>query len=152
MQATTAGLTAVWIDDEQAVIVRWDGRASVRRVTSDVPVHHRSTGHVRHDPTFRHGGGGIPDDTFERDRAGHLREFLEAVVAALPADGDVEVLGPGTARGQLARTLAEADHHRGRARAIRTTPSGPLTDRQLIAWLRAQTGDPPRRRGIEPEP
>ena len=151
MTTTTIEATAVWIDDGCAVIAHWDGTASVRELRSDVPAHRRSTGHVRHDPTVRHGGGAPPDDRFERDRAGHLRDFLESVAVAVPATGDVEVVGPGMVHQHLAQVLAEIDRHRGRSRAIRTTTMGPLSDRQLIAWLRERAGDPPRRRGIEPE-
>ncbi len=142
---------AVWIDEEQAVIATWDGHPDVRRLVSEVPPHHRSTGHVRHDPRTRHGGGGVPDDSIARDRAGHLRDFLDEVALAVPTTGDVEILGPGSVRDQLAACLVRADHHRGRVRAIRTTAAGPMTDRQLIAWLRGRSGDPPRRRGIERE-
>lgn len=151
MTTTTIEVTAVWIDDERAVIAHWDGTASVRQLRSDVPAHRRSTGHVRHDPTVRHGGGAPPDDRFERDRAGHLRDFLESAAVAVPATGDVEVAGPGMVRQHFAQVLAEIDRHRGRSRAIRTTSMGPRTDRQLIAWLRERAGDPPRRRRIGPE-
>jgi hypothetical protein len=142
---------AVWIDDERAVVATWDGSPDLRHLASEVPPRHRSTGHLRHDPRTRHGGGGVPDDSIARDRAGHLRDFLDEVALAVPTTGDVEILGPGLVRDQLARCLARADHHRGRARVIRTTAAGPMTDRQLIAWLRGRTGDPPRRRGIEHE-
>jgi hypothetical protein len=142
---------AIWIDDERAVVATWDGSPGVHHLASEVPPHHRSTGHVRHDPRTRHGGGGVPDDAIERDRAGHLRDFLDKVTDAVPTTGDVEILGPGSVRERLAVVLARADHHRGRSRSIRVTPAGPMTDRQLIAWLRDRSGDPPRRRGIERE-
>jgi hypothetical protein len=151
MMTTTREATAVWIDDACAVIAQWDGTASVRELRSDVPAHRRSTGHVRHDPTVRHGGGGAPDDRTERDRAGHLRDFLEMVAISVPATGDVEVVGPGNVHEHFAQILAEVDRHRGRSRVIRTTTMGALTQRQLVAWLRERMGDPPRRRGIEPE-
>jgi hypothetical protein len=151
MTTTTRGTTAVWIDDARAVIAQWDGTARVHELRSDVPAHHRSTGHVRHDPNVRHGGGGLPDDQMERDRAGHLRAFLERVAVTVPATGDVEVLGPGSVHERFAEVLAEVDRHRGRSRTIRTTTLGPRTERQLVAWLRERMGDPPRRRGIDQE-
>ncbi len=148
MTTLTHARTGIWIDELEAVVVRWDGGATVRRVVSDVPAHHRSTGHVRHDPTVRQGGGGVPDDRFERDRLGHLRAHLSAVAAVVPADDDLEVLGPGTVHEQLARLIAADDRHHGRTRRVRATASGPLTERQLIARVRDLAGDPARRRGL----
>jgi hypothetical protein len=52
-------ITLVWIDSAEAVIHRWHaGRVQRTHVESHVPIHRRSTGHIRHDPTIRHGGGG----------------------------------------------------------------------------------------------
>ena len=151
LSAATRDACAVWIDDDRAVIATWDGTPGIRHVTSEVPPRHRSTGHIRHDPRTRHGGGGIPEDAIERDRAGHLRDFLDEVAAAVPTSGDVEIVGPGSVGERLAHVLVRADRHRGRSRAIRSAPAGPMTDRQLVAWLRDRTGDPPRRRGVERE-
>ncbi|HSL76351.1 MAG TPA: hypothetical protein VK867_05360, partial [Candidatus Limnocylindrales bacterium] len=53
-----ASTALVWIDAREATIVRVSGDgATVRRLESEVPAHHRSTGHVRHEPSVRHGGG-----------------------------------------------------------------------------------------------
>ena len=75
--AVAAGAVAptllVWIDREHAVLARWEGGPRVERVVSDVPPRHESTGHVRFDPSMRHGGGGAAQDKIERDRLGHLR-------------------------------------------------------------------------------
>ena len=51
----------VWIDSHEAIVVRWeDDQARIERVTSQVPDHHKSTGHVRHDPAVRHVVDGGP--------------------------------------------------------------------------------------------
>lgn len=64
--------TFVWIDSRGAVIVRWqDDRPRLERVASEVPAHHRATGHVRHDPGVRHGGG-PPQTAAAPPRLGHL--------------------------------------------------------------------------------
>lgn len=136
----------VWIEAEEAVVARWDGQAHLTRVSSDVPARHRSTGHLRHDPRLHPGGGGPPTDRIERDRLEHLREYLERVAAIVPPDESVHVTGPGPVRDELARLLRAADRHAGRDRCVETSASAPLTDRQLVARLRALAGDAPRRR------
>ncbi len=137
----------VWIDADEAVVVRWNGWSKLDRITSEVPPHHHSTGHVRFDPSGRHGGGGEPQDRIERDRRGHLRAYLAEVAKHIAPDDDVEILGPGTVRDELARLLRNDDLLHGRHRALATAASPRLTDRQLIARLRDRIGEPaPRRR------
>lgn len=140
--------TLVWIDTERAVIGRCLGPSAeptTEGLTSDVPAHHRSTGHVRHDPT-RHGGGGPAADLIERSRQEHLRRFIEQVAQHIPDDA-VEILGPGTTREHLVRRLRERDVAQGVWRDIRCVPSEALTERQFVARLRYLAGRPaPRRR------
>lgn len=144
--ATQATLI-VWIDADQAVLARWDGESRIERIASDVPAHHESTGHVRFDPSVRHGGGGAAQDKIERDRAGHLRAYLTDVAKMIGPYENVEILGPGTVREELARLLRGDDLEHGRHRVVDTAASPPLTDRQLIARLRDRMGEPaPRRR------
>lgn len=136
----------VWVDAREAVIVRWAaGVPSVDRHLSDVPVHRRSTGHVRHDPTMRHGGGGAPQDAGEHQRLEHLDRFLDEVADLLEADEDVVLVGPGTVHERLETRLRALDGARHRVRPIGVGRAGPLTERQLVARLRAHLGISPRR-------
>jgi hypothetical protein len=138
----------VWIDAREAVLVNWamDG-AHVRRMRSAVPPRHVSTGHVRHDPTFRHGGGGAPQDAGEHDRQEHLTRFLDAVAAALPTT-DVLVLGAGPVHERLARLLSVSDATHGRLREVRRAAAPRRTLGQLVSLLRELRGDSPRRRSL----
>jgi hypothetical protein len=141
--------TLVWIDAREAVIVRWqEGRAGVERLASDVPAHHRSTGHVRHDPAVRQGGGGPPQTAGEPHRLEHLGQFIEEVASRLAPDDDLLILGPGTVHEHLERLIRERDQHHGRHRDMTCEASPPLTDRQLIARLRHMAGEDPRRRTV----
>ena len=143
---TRPAWTLVWIDSRQATICHWRaGQAHYERVHSDVPAHHRSTGHVRHDPTTRHGGGGPPQTAGEPRRLEHLARFLDQVVARIPDHEDVAILGPGTVRQHLERILCERDARRSTARAIASRAAGPLTDRQLADRLRRLVGAAPIR-------
>jgi hypothetical protein len=139
--------TLVWIDAREAVIVGWHGdSAQIERVGSDVPAHRRSTGHVRHDPATRHGGGGSPQSAGEPHRLEHLERFVDLVAARLPPDDDLIVLGPGTVREHLERHVREIDDRQGRVRDISAEPSPRRTERQLVARLRhVLDADPPRR-------
>jgi hypothetical protein len=130
--------TLVWIDAREAIIVRWvEDQAVVERIASDVPVHRRSTGHVRHDPLVRHGGGGSPQDAGEADRLEHLARYLKDVAERLPATDDLTVLGPGTVRGRLVSVVRRDDRRHRVQRAIDTRPAPPTTEPELVARLRA---------------
>jgi hypothetical protein len=139
----------VWIDSREAVIVRWlDDRATVEHLASDVPAHHRATGHVRHAPAFRHGGGSAPQTAGEPRRLEHLERFMAQVGDRISPDDELLILGAGTVRERLQRHVVDDDERHGRTRSVSTEPSSPLTDRQLIARVRHLAGDEPRRRTI----
>ena len=147
--AEAAGVTLVWIDAREAIVVRRiDGASRFDHIQSDVPAHHRSTGHVRHAPGVRHGGGGPPQTAGEPHRLEHLARFVDAVAARLPRDEDLLVIGPGTVHEHLARQLAEEDARHHVSRDIRSEAAPPLSRRQLAARLRRSAGDEPRRRTV----
>jgi len=141
----TVTRTLVWIDAREAVVVSWlEDRAQVERFVSDVPDHHKSTGHVRHDPGCH--GGGAPQTAGESRREEHLNRFVELVAARLPADDDLLILGPGTTRERLERRVQALDRHHPFHRTVTTEPSAPRTDRQLVAIVRHLAGADPERR------
>jgi hypothetical protein len=142
--------TLIWIDSEEAIIVRWADRATVERVRSDVPGRHKSTGHLRVDPNVRHGGGGASADTMERARREHLRAFLQEVAEHVPETDDVTVVGPGLVRERLERDLRADDRRHGRLRHVHCAAAERLTEEALVAHVRELAGDAPRRRGTEP--
>jgi hypothetical protein len=140
--------TLVWIDSREAVIVRWhDGDVRLERMESEVPAHHKATGHVRHDPTFRHGGGG-PQTAGEPHRLEHLKRFIDQVANRLTPGDSLLILGPGVVHERLARHVAGSDAHRRRHREIACEASRPITDRQLVARLRMFAGVEARRHTV----
>lgn len=140
--------TLIWIDAREAVIVRWSGETVVvERLLSDVPAHHRATGHVRYDPGVRHGGG-RPQTGGEPHRLEHLRRFVELVADRTDTDDDLLVVGPGVVHERLARRVRDLDRSRSRTRIVSCRTTGPATDRQLIARLRLFAGAAPRRRAV----
>jgi hypothetical protein len=147
-QTAEAATTLVWIDSEEAIIVRWADRATVERIRSDVPGRHRSTPHMRVMPTIGHGGGGSTADIAERARREHLRSFLDEVAAHVPDADDVTVVGPGLVRERLERSLRADDRRHGRRRHVHSAAAERLTEQELVAHVRALAGDAPRRRGL----
>lgn len=142
-------IALVWIDSREAILVRWGGTsADIERIESEVPAHHRETGHIRHDPLFRHGGGGPSQSAGEPHRLEHLERFLDRVEQRLPDEAEVVVIGPGTVREHLCQRLREAATVRGVAQLILSEASPRMTEPQLIARLRKLRGENPRRRTI----
>jgi hypothetical protein len=142
-------LALVWIDSREAVVASWQaGTVEVERVQSDVPAHRRSTGHVRHDPTTRHGGGGPPQSAGEPRRLEHLARFLADVEHRLPQSADLLLLGPGMVHERLAREIRAHDMQHRVSRSTRCEVAPRMTRRQLIARLRLAAGDRPRRRTV----
>lgn len=142
-------VTVVWIDAAEAVIVRLRGdQARLERVESEVPAHHRATGHVRHVPAVRHGGGGSPQTAGEPHRLEHLKRFVVDIANRLPPGDDLLILGPGVVHERLERHVSESDDRHGLDRDITCETSPPLTERQLIARGRRFAGDEPRRRSV----
>jgi hypothetical protein len=137
----------VWIDAQQAIVVRWrDGAPRIERIASDVPAHRHSTGHVRHDPVIRHGGGGGRAQTAgEPHRLEHLQRFVEGVASRVAAVDELLILGPGTVREQLQRRVREIDERHQRERSVTCEASPRLTDPQLMARLRHICGADPYR-------
>jgi|GEM_PF-1662941 hypothetical protein len=142
----TQDCTVVWIDAREAVIARWQaGAVGLERHHSDVPAHHRATGHIRHDPAVRHGGG-APQDAGEQRRLEHLARFVEFVATRVPPDDELVILGPGTVRDRLEHQIRETDRHASRTRGVTCQAAARLTDRQLVARLRHAAGADQRRR------
>lgn len=142
-------VTLVWMDSREAIVVRWlAGSARLERIESEIPAHHRSTGHVRHDPMVRHGGGGRPSTAGEPHRLEHLERFIDQIAMRLPPEDDLVLIGPGTVREHLERRIRETDEHHRRTRQISCESSTRLTDPQLVARLRRLVGADPRRRTV----
>jgi hypothetical protein len=134
------GFALVWIDSERATILRWRGRVVTEKLVSDVPPHVRSTAHVQHNPSVRHGGSGRGQDDAERRRNEHLRAFLHAVADRLREDDPIEILGTGTVGERLAALIRRRSARLPSPPSIEAFHSMPRTPRQLAAHLRQRLG------------
>jgi hypothetical protein len=127
--------TGAWISAHAATILCWSPEVTARfHVDSTVPDRHRSTGRA---PTDRAGDDGRRDE--------HLRTFFEAVARALPADDDLLLVGDGEVVDHFAVRIRGEDEAQGRVRRVEVAKSGPISDAQLIARIRAFAGSPPKR-------
>ncbi|HYO42417.1 MAG TPA: hypothetical protein VES19_04395 [Candidatus Limnocylindrales bacterium] len=143
---TEGATTLVWIDSEEAIIVRWADRAAVERVRSEVPGRHRSDGHSTLADAMRIDGGAM--DAHERARRDELRHFVDAVACRVPDTDDVMVVGPGVLRGRLERVIRADDRHHGRRRLVHSGAAERLTEQELVARVRAIAGEAPPRFGV----
>jgi hypothetical protein len=141
-ESTAHDQSLVWIDTRRAVVLTWEGeRLNTLRLTSDVPPHRTSSGHIRHDPSVRHGGGS-DQSAGEARRTEHLRRFVEQVAGTIPVTHPVVVIGPGETREQLQHVLVQSDIDHGRLREVDCRSAGRLTEPQLVARLRELAGAP----------
>ncbi|HLE89124.1 MAG TPA: hypothetical protein VI733_03620 [Candidatus Limnocylindria bacterium] len=128
--------TLVWVDAARAIIVRWDGAAGIEWLVSEVPARRRGGGHVTHDSALRAMGSRPANG----HRLEHLRQHLRQVADRIDPRDDLEVIGPGTVRERLAALVVEDDRVHRRRREVRTNPSPPLSEPQLVARIRATAG------------
>jgi hypothetical protein len=136
----------VWVDAREAVIASGAGATlELERLESDVPAHRKSTGHIRHDPGLRHGGG-ASQTAGDRRRLEGLARFLARIQRRISPASDLLVIGPGPLHERLVRAIRGSDRRHRIDRLVRHAAAGRMTARQLVARLRAASGDLPRRR------
>lgn len=135
----TIPYTLVWIDSERAHVARWSDGPHLVLLLSDVPSHRHSTGRTPIDPwTGR--GAGRAQAAVDAQRNAHLARFVATVAERIGPLGPVEIVGPGPVRDHLRRAIVEADERSGHERTVISSPAAPMTERQLVALLRARVG------------
>ncbi len=151
VQATDGATTLVWIDSEEAIIVRWADRATVERVRSDLHAHPGGHGNGHgHGPqglAGRHDAG--QRDVAQRARQGDLRLFVDDVAARVPGSDAVTVVGPGVLRARLERMLRADDRRHGRHRLIHSAAADRLSEQELVARVRELAGEQAPRVGLD---
>ena len=127
--------TGVWISADSATVVHWSPQVRMlRRIVAPVSGRRRSSGRA---PTE-------PQPAGEAQRDEHRRTYFDAVVRVLGED-DLLLVGDGEVVDHFADHVRALDAPHGQPRRILVEKSGPLTDRQLLARLRAFAGSPARR-------
>jgi hypothetical protein len=119
--------TGLWIDHSGAVIVIVsDDGEETKRIESGMEKHTRFSGGSRSEQ-----GGG--EDQQDRRFTGHLNAYYDAVIAHLRDAESILLFGPGEAKGELEKRLANKGLG-GRIVGIETVDK--MTDRQIAAKVR----------------
>ncbi len=134
---TAQRTTGVWISAASAMVLRWgpEGVTVRERFDSTVPGWHRSTGRP---PTEDHPVG-------EGHRDEHMRVFFARVGGTVPFDDDLLLVGDGEVVEHFAHQIKGRDRSRDVDGRIEVDKSGPMTEPQLLARLRAFAGSSARR-------
>ena len=134
---TTSQTTGVWISAASATILRWGPEVvTIReRIDSMVTGRHRSTGRP---PTEEHQAG-------EGHRQEHMRVFFAKINATVQVDDDLLLVGDGEVVEHFAHQIQDHDRSRNAARRVEVEKSGPMTEPQLLARIRAFAGSPAKR-------
>jgi stalled ribosome rescue protein Dom34 len=116
----------LWIDHRKAVMVfLTDGREEIREIESNMEKHVRFSGDLSEE--------GSADDTRDRQFAGHLNRFYDDVIACIHDAESILILGPGEAKGELAKRLES----RGlKERMVGIEAVDKMTDHQIAARVR----------------
>jgi stalled ribosome rescue protein Dom34 len=121
---SAAGL---WIDHSKAVIVIVSDKGEeTEQIESGMEKHVRFSGGSRSEQ-----GGG--EDQQDRQFTGHLNTYYDAVIAQLRDSESILLFGPGEAKGELEKRLANKGLG-GRIVGIETVDK--MTDRQIAAKVR----------------
>ena len=127
---SAAGL---WIDHRKAVIVVvTDKGEEIKLIVSKVEKQLRRSGgsplkgpyEAQQDPL---------DDSRQREFTGHLNIYYDAVIACIREADSILIFGPGEAKGELEKRLANKGLG-GRVDGIETVDK--MTDRQIAAKVR----------------
>jgi len=117
----------LWIDHSKAVIVIVSDKGEeTKQLESDMEKHVRFSGGSRSEQ-----GGG--EDQQDRQFTGHLNSYYDAVIAQLRDSESILLFGPGEAKGELEKRLANKGLG-GRIVGIETVDK--MTDRQIAAKVR----------------
>ena len=120
------GKVGLWIDHKKAVMVFLsDGGEEIRVLASNMEQH----------VTFSEdlSEGGTAADIRDRQYAGHLDRFYDDVIAYIHDAESILLLGPGEAKGELAKLL-ESKGLKQRLVGIETVDK--MTDPQIAARVR----------------
>ncbi len=116
----------LWIDHRKAVMVfLTDGGEEIRVLASNMEKHVRFSGDSSE--------GGSADDMRDRQFASHLDRFYDDVIAYIHDAESILILGPGEAKGELAKRL-ESKGLKERMVGIETADK--MTDPQIAARVR----------------
>jgi hypothetical protein len=127
MEELMKSAAGLWIDHSKAVMVIVSAeREETKQIESGMEKHVRFSGGSRSEQ-----GGG--EDQQDRQFTGHLNRYYDEVIAHLRDTESILLFGPGEAKGELEKRLAN-EGLGGRIVGIETVDK--MTDRQIAAKVR----------------
>ena len=135
---TNAGL---WIDHREAIIVVLKGAGEETKVIpSTVEKHLRRSGEPDHG-AFE--SQDVPaDDSRQREYAGQLARYYDAIIAHLREAHSILIFGPGETKGELKKRF---EQHSGTPPTLTLETTDKMTPPQIVAKVRHHFHqDPPR--------
>jgi hypothetical protein len=123
----------VWIDHRKAVIVAvTDTGEEIRLIISQTEKQLRRAGDSPLKGPYE--AQQVPaDDSRERKLTGQLNIYYDAVIASIRAADSLLLLGPGEAKGELAKRL---ERHHFSGRIVGSETADKMTPRQIAAKVR----------------
>lgn len=131
-------VAVVWMDAEQALVVRWrDDEPIIERLASGVPPRRRAVGSVRRGPARPSGGGRVPGHGTEGRHQEQMDRYVGTLARMLAGLRAIEVIGRGLPHEQFATLLQDLAGRLGEAISVTSeTTSRRPSERQLMARLR----------------
>ena len=128
----TKSEAGVWIDHREAVVVvLTEGGAETMRISSSVEKQLRRSGDPDHGPFEAQE---VPaDDSREKGYTGHLAPYYDKIVAQLREAGEILIVGPGEAKGELQKRFEKAPSD---ARKVALETADKMTEPELVALVR----------------
>jgi hypothetical protein len=124
----------IWIDHRKAIIVELtpDGE-TIKTVQSQVEKHPERGGDSPMKGSYE--ARQVPaDDSRQRALTGDLNHYYDAVIAALPHDVSILLIGPGEAKGEFHKRIAKTASA-AHISALQTADK--MSDGEVIAKVRA---------------
>lgn len=116
----------LWIDHRKAVVVNLAAEGEeINTIQSEMEKHTRFASGSSED--------GSSEDVRDRQYAGHLSKYYDGVIAYIREADSIFILGPGEAKGELAKRL-EHEALGGRITGIESADK--MTDHQVAASVR----------------
>jgi hypothetical protein len=124
----------LWLDHGQAIIVTLTGKtARLEKLASGVERHSRLAGGAR-GATVYAAQDVASEGTHQRRFENQLAAYYQRLIGRLQAADELLLFGPGEAKMELTKALANKKSFRGKIVAVE--PADKMTDRQIVAEVR----------------
>ncbi len=133
---------AVWLSHKEAFIINLNQSVPViQHFESTAERKHKATGGVRAAKSYAHRSS-ISAARDEENRRNAWKMHYQQILASIPKDAQLLIMGPGPAKTQFAHFLR--DHHNSQVEVVRVEPVGKMTEAQMVAFAKTEFGQTTR--------